>query len=86
MGQAGFFPAEPSRVLLSDITFSFSAYVTQCVQQSSVWRFKSCSYFFMMSEARWTAVENVVFFSKRIIVIKFASNHGLKTITMYNNK
>ena len=26
--------------------------------------------FFMMSEARWTAVENVVFFSKRSIVIK----------------
>ena len=26
--------------------------------------------FYMMSEARWTAVENVVFFSKRSIVIK----------------
>ena len=25
---------------------------------------------FMMSEARWTAVENIVFFSKRSIVIK----------------
>ena len=27
--------------------------------------------FFMMSEARWTAVENVAFYSKRSIVIKF---------------
>ena len=37
----------------SDITFSLSIYVTQCIQQQSVPSFKNCScVFFMMSEAR----------------------------------
>ena len=70
-----FFPG-PFRVLPSDIIFPSLAYVTQCLQiNSQVFEVsKILSTVFMMSELRWTAVENVVSFSKRSTVIKFASN------------
>ena len=58
-GQKGFFSPESFRVLLSDIMFTLSVYIT---------------HIFMMSEARWTANENIVFFSKQSIVITLLVN------------
>ena len=67
------------RVLLPDIIFSPSVQVTQCVQQSSVFEVsKIILSFFMMSEARWMAVENVVFYNKQSIVIKLPVKSFLK--------
>ena len=52
--------------------FPSLVYVTQCLQiNSQVFEvLKILSTVFMMSEVRWTAVENVVFFSKWSTVIK----------------
>ena len=44
---------------MPDIIVFLGFCVTQCIQQ-----------FFMMSETRWKAIENVIFFSERSIVIK----------------
>ena len=64
-------------------------YVTHAF--NSFWHY---SYVFMMSEARWTAVQNVVFFSKGSIVIKltvkgqphflFLSNTMVSTVHVFN--
>ena len=61
-----YFPPEPFR----DITFS-SVLKSHNASNSQVSEVpKIVLRFFMMSEERSTAVENVVFFSKRCIVIK----------------
>ena len=66
-GQTGIFCSEQFGVPLSDIIFS-SVCTSHSVSNSL--KFQKLSLRFFMSEARWMAVENVVFFSKRGIVIK----------------
>ena len=51
--------------------FTLSVYITHIASNSLVSKFsKIVLTFFMMSEARWTADENIVFFSRRSIVIE----------------
>ena len=68
--QMGLLSPEPFRILPSDISFP-SVFASHNASNSRVSEVsKVVLTFFMMSEARWTAVQNVVFFSKRSIVIK----------------
>ena len=69
-GQTLFFSPEPFRVLLSDIIFpsvltSHSASNSRTSEVSKI-----VLTFFMILEERWTADENILFFSKQSIVIK----------------
>ena len=75
-GQTGFSSPESFRVLLSDIMFTLSVYITHIASSSLVYKVsKIVLTFFMMSEARWMADENIEFFSNRSIVIKLPVNH-----------
>ena len=70
-GETGFLSPELFLVLLSDIIFP-SVFTSHRASNSRVPKVSKIvlTWFFMMSEARWTVVENVVFFSKRNIVVK----------------
>ena len=64
-------------MLLSDITFTLSVYITHIASNGLISKVsKIAPTFFMMSEARWMADENVVFFSKRSVVIRLPVNQG----------
>ena len=57
--------------------FTLSVYITHIASNSLVSKVsKIVLTFFMMSEARWMADENIAFFSKRGIVITLPVNHG----------
>ena len=61
-------------VLLSDIFFP-SVFTSHSASNSRVSEFLKIVLSFFMSEARWTAIENVIF-SKRCIVIKLPVRLG----------
>ena len=64
---------KPQKSLFPSVFTSHSAFNSRVSEVSKI-----VLTFLMMSEARWMAVEHVVFFSKRIIVIKLQ-------VTVYQN-
>ena len=70
----------PFRVLLSDVIFAL-VFTSHSASNSRVSKVSKIVFTFcMMSEVRWAAVENVVFFNKRSIVIKLPVSTDKRTL------